>query len=283
MLCAGIDVSKPHLDLALVSTAAKPTRLRFPSTPEGRRDLLAHLGGPGAHGRLPPPPPPASGREGPPGGPGQPYHLAAFRRATGERHKTDRQDALLLARYAQVCGESLRAYTLPGAQGPGRLPGGPGPEGKGHPQPAGGGPLGGKRGGHPPPEGAGLRGGAPGRGGGQNPGPPGRPPRGRGADGPARGGAPGGGGAGPPAPAPLGKGQGGGLLRGADPRAGGVGEERGAELALPKGASPSAKEAFHGGLGGGAARPGDAGILPSPALAGKAQKAGPGGRGPQAS
>ena len=113
MLCAGIDVSKPHLDLALVSTAAKPTRLRFPSTPEGRRDLLAHLGGPGAHGRLPPPPPPASGREGPPGGPGQPYHLAAFRRATGERHKTDRQDALLLARYAQVYGEGLRAYTLP--------------------------------------------------------------------------------------------------------------------------------------------------------------------------
>jgi Transposase and inactivated derivatives len=42
-----------------------------------------------------------------------PYHLAAFRRATGERHKTDLQDALLLARYAQVCGESLRAYTLP--------------------------------------------------------------------------------------------------------------------------------------------------------------------------
>jgi transposase len=42
-----------------------------------------------------------------------PYHLAGFRRATGERHKTDRQDALLLARYAQVCGESLRAYTLP--------------------------------------------------------------------------------------------------------------------------------------------------------------------------
>jgi transposase len=42
-----------------------------------------------------------------------PYHLAAFRRATGGRHKTDLQDALLLARYAQVCGESLRAYTLP--------------------------------------------------------------------------------------------------------------------------------------------------------------------------
>jgi MFS family permease len=55
------------------------------------------------------------------------------------------------------------------------------------------------------------------------------------------------------------------------------------ESAIPEGASPSAKAAFHGGLGGGAARPGDGGLLPSPPLAGKAQKAGPGGRGPQAS
>jgi hypothetical protein len=55
------------------------------------------------------------------------------------------------------------------------------------------------------------------------------------------------------------------------------------EPALPEGASPSAKEAFHGGFGGGAARPGDGGLLPSPALPGEAQRAGPGGRGPQAS
>jgi hypothetical protein len=33
MLCAGIDVSKPHLDLALVSTTAKPTRLFGTPTP----------------------------------------------------------------------------------------------------------------------------------------------------------------------------------------------------------------------------------------------------------
>jgi hypothetical protein len=57
----------------------------------------------------------------------------------------------------------------------------------------------------------------------------------------------------------------------------------GEELALPEGASPPAKAAFHGGLGGGAARPGDGGLLRSPALAGEAQRAGPGGRGPQAS
>jgi hypothetical protein len=52
------------------------------------------------------------------------------------------------------------------------------------------------------------------------------------------------------------------------------------ESALPKGAPPSAQEAFHGGLGGGAARPGDGGLLPSPPLPGEAQRAGPGGRGP---
>ncbi len=55
------------------------------------------------------------------------------------------------------------------------------------------------------------------------------------------------------------------------------------ESALPGGASPSAKAAFHGGLGGGVARPRDGGLLPSPPLAGEAQKAGPGDRGPQAS
>jgi len=40
MTFAGIDVSKPHLDLALVSNSPKPTRLRFPNTPEGRQALL---------------------------------------------------------------------------------------------------------------------------------------------------------------------------------------------------------------------------------------------------
>jgi transposase len=120
MLCAGIDVSKPHLDLALVSTTAKPTRLRFPNTPEGREALLAAL----AHHRptwvaLEPtgayhlPLLQLLAEKGLQIALVNPYHLAAFRRATGERHKTDRQDALLLARYAQVCGESLRAYTLP--------------------------------------------------------------------------------------------------------------------------------------------------------------------------
>ncbi|MFZ8813213.1 MAG: IS110 family transposase [Thermus aquaticus] len=115
-----MDVSKPHLDLALVSTTTKPTRLRFPNTPEGRWALLAAL----AHHRptwvaLEPtgayhlPLLQLLAEKGLQVALVNPYHLAAFRRATGERHKTDRQDALLLARYAQVCGESLRAYTLP--------------------------------------------------------------------------------------------------------------------------------------------------------------------------
>jgi transposase len=117
---AGIDVSKPHLDLALVFGTAKPIRLRFPNTPEGRQALLAAL----AHHR------PAWVALEPTGAYHlpllkllaekglqvalvNPYHLAAFRRAAGERHKTDRIDALLLAHYAWVYRESLRAYTLP--------------------------------------------------------------------------------------------------------------------------------------------------------------------------
>ncbi|GLV47825.1 IS110 family transposase [Thermus sp. LT1-2-5] len=120
MLFAGIDVSKPHLDLALVSPSAKPTRLRFPNTEEGRQALLSAL----AHHR-----PTWVALE-----PSSvyhlpllnllvargfhvalvnPYHLAAFRKAMAERNKTDRQDAFLLARYAQVYREELRAYTPP--------------------------------------------------------------------------------------------------------------------------------------------------------------------------
>lgn len=120
MTFAGIDVSKPHLDLALVSNSPKPTRLRFPNTPEGRKALLAAL----AHLR------PAWVALEPTGAYHlpllkllaenrlqvalvNPYHLAAFRKAKGERQKTDRHDALLLARYAQVYHGELRAYTLP--------------------------------------------------------------------------------------------------------------------------------------------------------------------------
>ena len=120
MTFAGIDVSKTHLDLALVSNSPKPTRLRFPNSPEGRQALLAALAHhnpawvalePTSAYHLPLLKLLAASRL-------QvalvnPYHLAAFRKAKGERQKTDRQDALLLARYAQVYHEDLRAYTLP--------------------------------------------------------------------------------------------------------------------------------------------------------------------------
>lgn len=120
MCCAGIDVSKPHLDLALVFSTAKPTRFRFPNTPEGRQALLAAL----AHHRpnwvaLEPTGPyhlpllHLLAQRGFPVALVNPYHLAAFRRAAGERNKTDHQDALLLARYALVYREELQAYTLP--------------------------------------------------------------------------------------------------------------------------------------------------------------------------
>jgi Transposase and inactivated derivatives len=219
-----------------------------------------------------------------------PYHLAAFRGATGERHKSDRQDALLLARYAQVCGESLRAYTLPpkalqelkalvgyredlaqrarailnqleAARWAGSAEVIPllqrelacveGLLGEVEARVQA------------------LLAALP--------------------EAEVLMGLPG---VGPQVAAAVlallpprlwGRTKAAALLRGADPRAGGVREERGEESALPEGASPFAEEAFHGGLGGGAARPGDGGLLPSPAVAGKAQKAGPGGRGPQAS
>jgi transposase len=246
-------------------------RSPFPNTPEGRQALLAAL----AHHRptwvaLEPtgayhlPLLQLLAEKGLQVALVNPYHLAAFRRATGERHKTDRQDALLLARYAQVCGESLRAYTLP----PKALQ-----ELKA---------LVGYREDLAQRERAilnqleaarwagseeilvllqrelacveGLLGEVEAR-----------------------------------IQALL------AALPEAEVLTGlpGVGPQVAAayaglipereESALLEGASPSAKEAFHGGFGGGAARPGDGGLLPSPPLAGEAQKAGPGGRGPQAS
>jgi transposase len=211
-----------------------------------------------------------------------PYHLAAFRRATGERHKTDRQDALLLARYAQVCGESLRAYTLPpkalqelkalvgyredlaqrarailnqleAARWAGSAEVIPllqrelacveGLLGEVEAR------IQALLAALPEAE---VLMGLPG--------------------------------VGPQVAAAVlallpphlwGR------AKAAASYAGLIPERE--VSAIPEGAPPSAEVAFHGGLGGGAARPGDGGLLPSPALAGEAQRAGPGGRGPQAS
>ena len=115
MLCAGIDVSKPHLDLALVSTTAKPTRLRFPNTPEGREALLAAL-------RLHHPQAIAMEPTGPyhlpllkllqaahlPVGLVHPAQAKALRVGMGHRNKGDRTDALALARIALSWPEALQ-------------------------------------------------------------------------------------------------------------------------------------------------------------------------------
>jgi len=42
-----------------------------------------------------------------------PYQVAAFRKASGTRNKTDRKDAVLLARYASVYKDRLTPYTPP--------------------------------------------------------------------------------------------------------------------------------------------------------------------------
>ena len=41
------------------------------------------------------------------------YQVASFRRAAGERNKSGKKDALLLARYVQVYRDHLEPYTLP--------------------------------------------------------------------------------------------------------------------------------------------------------------------------
>ncbi len=188
MLCAGIDVSKPHLDLALASGTAKPTRLRFPNTPEGRQALLAAL----AHLRptwvaLEPtgayhlPLLKLLAEKGLQVALVNPYHLAAFRRAAGSATrptaKTPSSSPTTPGSTGKASGPTPSPRSPPGAQGPGGLPGGSGRAGAGHPEPDGGGGMGGERGGpRPPPEGAGLREGAPWGGGGQGPGPPRHPP-----------------------------------------------------------------------------------------------------------
>ncbi len=254
--------ASPHLDLALASGTAKPTRLRFPNTPEGRQALLAalahlrpHLGGPGAHGRLPPPLLKLLAEKGLQVALVNPYHLAAFRRAAGSATrptaKTPSSSPTTPGSTGKASGPTPYPRKPSGSSGPWWATGRIWPGGAGHPQPDGGGGMGGERGGpRPPPEGAGLREGAPlGRW---------RPgiqallatlPEAGGPHGPARGGAPGGGGgAGPPAPRALGPGEGRGLLRGAHSRAGGVGEERGEESALQERASLLRRKLYMGAL-----------------------------------
>lgn len=83
MLHAGIDVSKAHMDLALLVPSLQRT-LRFPL-------LEADL----------------------PVAAVNPQQAAAFRQASGKRNKSDRQDALLLAQLGRVYGDTLLRAKLP--------------------------------------------------------------------------------------------------------------------------------------------------------------------------
>jgi transposase len=115
MTTAGIDVSKAHLDLALLGPSYQ-RNLRFPNTPEGREALLAAL-------RLHHPQAIAMEPTGPyhlpllkllqaahlPVGLVHPAQAKALRVGMGHRNKGDRTDALALARIALSWPEALRA------------------------------------------------------------------------------------------------------------------------------------------------------------------------------
>jgi transposase len=115
MTTAGIDVSKAHLDLALLGPSYQ-RNLRFPNTPESQEALLAAL-------RLHHPQAIAMEPTGPyhlpllkllqaahlPVGLVHPAQAKALRVGMGHRNKGDRTDALALARIALSWPEALRA------------------------------------------------------------------------------------------------------------------------------------------------------------------------------
>ncbi len=124
MTYAGIDVGKEALGLALLRSASGEVRLhRFRNSEQGRSALLSLLAAERPH-RLVTVVLEASGvyhvpllrrlvDAGFPAALANPYQVAAFRKASGVRNKTDRQDALLLARYAAVYQGRLTRYATP--------------------------------------------------------------------------------------------------------------------------------------------------------------------------
>jgi transposase len=152
MLCAGIDAQQARPGPGPGSPPPRATRLPSHNTPgQAARHLLAAL----AHHRphlVALEPTGASTSPSSSSWPRRasrwpwstPDHLAAFRRATGERHKTDRQEPSSSPATPRSVGKASGLH--PPAQSP------PGAQalvgyredlarGKGHPQPAGGGPL----------------------------------------------------------------------------------------------------------------------------------------------
>jgi transposase len=103
--CVGIDVSKAHLDIAILPG---PTTTRVANTPRGWQALLRHLRGPApvtialeATGRYHRGVTAALATAGHPAAVLNPAWTHAFARSEGRLAKTDRVDAEVLARYAQ--------------------------------------------------------------------------------------------------------------------------------------------------------------------------------------
>lgn len=121
MTYVGIDVSKDKLDLAILSLASGKVALRrFPNTERGRAALLRLLVTRRpqrlvleASGVYHLPILRRLAAAGLPVALANPYQVAAFRKASGARNKTDRKDAVLLARYASVYQDRLAPYTPP--------------------------------------------------------------------------------------------------------------------------------------------------------------------------
>ena len=121
MTYVGIDVSKDELDLAILSLASGKVALcRFPNTERGRAALLCLLVSRRpqrlvleASGVYHLPILRRLAAAGLPVALANPYQVAAFRKAFGARNKTDRKDAVLLARYASVYQDRLAPYTPP--------------------------------------------------------------------------------------------------------------------------------------------------------------------------
>lgn len=114
----GIDIGATHLDSA-ASTAAPALPRRVPNTPDGRTRLVAAVQALTpqlivleATGNYHHPLLVALLAAGVPVAVVNPAQIAAFRQSRLGRHKTDRTDAQLLARFAHLHHEELRRATL---------------------------------------------------------------------------------------------------------------------------------------------------------------------------
>ena len=117
----GIDVSKRHLDMAVLGEDGSPAARRFPNTAEGVGDLVGAVAGCGAElvvvestGAYHRAALAALSAAALPVALVNPIQVAAFRRTLLGRNKTDASDAALLARFGRTYADQLRPYDPPG-------------------------------------------------------------------------------------------------------------------------------------------------------------------------